>query len=51
VGTPSAEGARIEAPRGEGVGRGCPPPVGRGCPPPHRGRGLARGPCPSPEKF
>ena len=34
----STAGARIEAPKGWGVGRGCPPP--------HRGRGL----CPSPEK-
>jgi len=39
----SAAGARIEAPRGVGCGRGCPPP--------HRGRGLGRGLCPLPRKF
>ena len=39
MGTPSAEGSRIEAPRGAGCGEGCPPP--------HRGGGCA----PSPENF
>jgi len=46
----SAEGARIEAPRGVGCGEGV-SPFGRGYPPSHWGWGLGRGLCPLFRKF